>query len=269
MADLHLMAETVERVELESLHAACPPATREAMGLQSQEVGGAFVSIARHAPTIILNRCLGLGVTSPIRRESIEAIADIYRQAGVERYFLQVERDKVTPEVAAWLDAAGLQRHRAWMKFSRDMADPTPTPRSDLTVRQIGPEHGAVFGRIVADAFDLGAVAVPQLAALTGTPGWHLFMSFDGDRPAGTGALYVKDGVGWFDCGATAPDFRRRGAQQAVLAARVDAARALGCHTIATCTGEAVEGDPQHSYHNIQWAGFKEAYLRDNYVPRS
>lgn len=26
-------------------------------------------------------------------------------------------------------------------------------------------------------------------------------------------------------------------------------------------------GDPQHSYHNIQWAGFEEAFLRDNYAP--
>ncbi|MDP7424835.1 MAG: hypothetical protein QF394_05370 [Rhodospirillales bacterium] len=36
---------------------------------------------------------------------------------------------------------------------------------------------------------------------------------------------------------------------------------------IATETGEAVEGDAQHSYHNIQWAGFEECYLRDNYAP--
>ncbi|NQV84723.1 MAG: hypothetical protein HQ494_12995 [Rhodospirillales bacterium] len=30
--------------------------------------------------------------------------------------------------------------------------------------------------------------------------------------------------------------------------------------------GDAALGDAQHSYHNIQWAGFEETYLRDNYV---
>ena len=34
-----------------------------------------------------------------------------------------------------------------------------------------------------------------------------------------------------------------------------------------TETGEAVEGDPQHSYHNFERAGFQAAYLRDNFVP--
>jgi hypothetical protein len=32
-------------------------------------------------------------------------------------------------------------------------------------------------------------------------------------------------------------------------------------------TGEAVPGDKQHSYRNIQKAGFKEAYLRENWIP--
>jgi hypothetical protein len=32
-------------------------------------------------------------------------------------------------------------------------------------------------------------------------------------------------------------------------------------------TGEAVPGDDQHSYHNIERAGFEEAYLRENWIP--
>jgi hypothetical protein len=47
---------------------------------------------------------------------------------------------------------------------------------------------------------------------------------------------------------------------------RVQKALDLGCDLTATETSEAVEGDAQHSYHNIKWAGFEEAYLRDNYV---
>ncbi len=38
-------------------------------------------------------------------------------------------------------------------------------------------------------------------------------MSFDGDKPAGVGALFVKNGFGWIDYGATSPEFRRQGSQ--------------------------------------------------------
>ena len=109
--------------------------------------------------------------------------------------------------------------------------------------------------------------SIPALARLTERPDWHIFMGFADGEPAATGALFVNEGVGWCDFGATSPDFRRMGGQRAMLAARIQAARELGCELIATETGESVEGDPQHSYHNIQWAGFEELYLHGNYAP--
>jgi hypothetical protein len=92
-------------------------------------------------------------------------------------------------------------------------------------------------------------------------------MSFDGNEPAGVGALFVKNGFGWTDYGATSPEFRRRGSQGAVMAARLHLAIELGCQKIFSCTGVSVPGDPQHSYNNILKAGFKEDYVRENYVP--
>ena len=92
-------------------------------------------------------------------------------------------------------------------------------------------------------------------------------MSFDRDIPAGTGAMYMRDGMAYLDFGATHPDFRRRGAQTGVLNTRIRDAFAAGCTMIVTMTGEAVPGDEQHSYKNIIKAGFKESYLRENWIP--
>lgn len=92
-------------------------------------------------------------------------------------------------------------------------------------------------------------------------------MSFDGETPAGAGALFVADGVGWTDWAATDPAFRRRGSQTALMAARLRKARELGCRMVATCTGEAVPGEAQSSYRNILRAGFRAAGLRHNYSP--
>ena len=54
-------------------------------------------------------------------------------------------------------------------------------------------------------------------------------MAFDGARPVAIGALAVFEGVGYLTAAATAEADRKRGAQSALIAARIDRARALGC----------------------------------------
>ena len=170
------------------------------------------------------------------------------------------------PAVRDWLREAGLEKARGWMKFARGPEAP-PAARTDLEVRRVAPGDMPAFARILADAFDLGEDAVAWLETFVNAEGWHLYMSFDGDAPAGTGGLYVRDGIALCDMGATAPTFRRRGSQSALLARRIADAIGMGCRDIITETGEAVEGDPQHSYKNILRAGFREEYVRENYAP--
>jgi GNAT superfamily N-acetyltransferase len=81
------------------------------------------------------------------------------------------------------------------------------------------------------------------------------------------GALFVRDGLGWLDFGATRPRFRRRGSQGAIMAARLRLARDLGCRRTFTCTGVAAANDPQHSYGNILRMGFRKSVIRENYAP--
>ena len=261
-------SESIERAALLDLHAAADASDVEALGLECRETGTALVSIARGLPAsaIVINRALGLGLAAPATRAEVDALVAAYRDAGVAQYFVQVHPDAGPPELAAWLRAAGLRADRGWQKFVREPVT-VETPATDLAVREIGREHGEAFAEIVCNGFDLGDAAIAWLAKLPGRAGWHVYMSFAGDEPAGVGALFVRDGVGWTDYGATAPEFRRRGSQGAVMAARLERARELGCRRIFTCTGVAVPGDPQHSYNNILKAGFGEAYVRDNYAP--
>lgn len=261
-------SEIIEREALADLHAAATPELRTRLRLKAATIGGALVSVAGTLPpsAITINRALGMGLDAPETEGAITQVLDTYRQAGISRYFVQRHPDARPPALAGWLLAAGLEKARGWQKFRRGR-EPVPQLETDLRIERIGPEHGAAFGRIVADAFDLGDAAAPWLACLAGRPGWHLFMSFDGDTPAGAGAVYVRGDLAWSDYGATAPAYRRRGSQAALLARRVEHALALGCREIFTCTGEAVPGDPQHSYRNILKVGFEETYVRENYAP--
>ena len=267
MDELFLTAERIERAALAELHTAASETTREQLGLRLETVGSALVSIASAEPTnIVLNRTIGLGVEAPATQDAVKTIVRLYAQAGVTDYFIHLHPHSQPDELRDWLTQAGLSRTRGWMKFQRDNAPP-PHLQSDLEVRRIGLTQAEAFGRIAAQGFDISEASVPLLAALAHRPDWYLFMSFDGDTPAGTGALFIQDNVAWTDWGATDPAFRRRGGQGVVLCRRIQEAIDRGCELLLTTTGEEVEGDPQHSYKNILKCGFKESYLRENYSP--
>jgi GNAT superfamily N-acetyltransferase len=261
-------SETIEAAALTDLHAAATPALRRQLGLELAVEACAVTSVAAALPAsaIVINRALGFGLDGPASRDVIEGMVGAYHDAGVARFFIQRHPDAMPADIAAWLESMGLLRARGWQKFERGRV-PAPEVRSDLAIRPVGQAYGAAFADIVCDAFDLGDVAKPWLAELPGRAGWHIFMSFDGDTPAGTGALFVQGDHAWSDFGATAPAFRRRGSQGAVLARRIDHAIELGCERIFTCTGEDVAGDPQHSYRNILRLGFEPTYIRENYAP--
>lgn len=267
MHELFLTTERIERTALAELHMAASATTREQLGLRLETVGSALVSIAAAEPTnILLNRTIGLDVEASATQDAVKTVVGLYAQAGVTDYFVHLHPHSQPAELRDWLTQAGLFRTRGWMKFKRDKAPP-PQLQSDLEVRRIDPTQAEAFGRIAAQSFDLGEASVPLLAALVHRPDWYLFMSFNGDTPAGTGALFIQDSVAWTDWGATDPAFRRRGGQGVVLCRRIQEAIDRGCELILTTTGEAVEGDPQHSYKNILKCGFKEGYLRENYSP--
>jgi len=259
--------EWIERRSLEALHEGASAAVQAQTGLALHQVDGASVSVCAAGGGILLNRVIGLGLNGPATEGGIARIKEIYVDAGVPRYFIHIAPEAEPKDTIRNLLAdAGLEKARRWMKFSRDNAPATPA-KSDLSLREIDASHKDDFVRICGPAFGIGKAAWPALEGLVNHPHWHIFMSFDGDTLAGVGGLFVEDGAAVTDYGATDPAFRQRGSQSVVLAARIEKARELGVTLITTETGEAVEGDAQHSYGNILKRGFKEDYLRENWAP--
>jgi hypothetical protein len=227
------------------------------------------MSIAGGEASAVLNRVIGLGVEEPATRKAVRTITAAYAEAGVGRFHVHLQSDARPPELREWLEQAGLVRARGWMQFRRDTSPPPSRRGSDLRVESIGEDRAADFGRIAAEAFSLSEAAVPALAGLVGRPGWHVYLTFDGDEPAGSAACFHHEGVGWFDWAATRPAFRRRGSQGQLLHRRMRDAIDVGCQMMVTETGEAAPGDPQHFYKNILRAGFVEHRLRENFAPAS
>ena len=262
------VSEKIERTALEDLHKVVPADLAASLGIQSCTIGSAFLSVAANLPAsaIVINRTIGLGLSAPATQETARDIVETYRRAGIERYFVHIHPDARPDGIAGWFEDFGLEKARGWQKFSRGR-EAVPAARTDLSIRKIGQEHAKASAAILSDTFDLGDACRPWLERMVGHSRWHVFMSFDGDVPAGTGGLFIDGDIAWTDFGATSPEFRRRGSQSALLRHRIEYALDHGCRQIFTCTGEAVPGDPQHSYANILKAGFQKEYVRANYAP--
>ncbi|MDX1480141.1 MAG: hypothetical protein R3315_00610 [Woeseiaceae bacterium] len=258
--------EGIERAGFEAWYEAVGQAGLPDFDWSLVRVGDALCSVCPSEPSILVNRVFGPGPGSSPTLDDLVEIREIYLEAGITRFFLHVLPDNDDPGLEDRLMEAGFRRYRGWMKFARGPG-PVPDAQTDLTVRRIFGANADAFAAIVTGAFDLRPSTRPAVAALAGAEGWWLYMAFDGDTPAGTGALFMRDGMGSLDWGATAPRFRRRGSQSAILRMRLKDAFGAGCEQVVTMTGEAVPGEEQVSYANILKAGFDERYLRENWVP--
>ena len=76
----------------------------------------------------------------------------------------------------------------------------------------------------------------------------------------------MDEGGGYLGYAGTAPEHRGKGAQSALLAARIRRARELGCDAVFTETGEQLPDRPSASYRNILRAGFEELYVVPNWL---
>lgn len=265
--DVHF-SEILERRLLADIHEVAGAKVQEEMGLRAEVVGDAFVSIAACDPgNIILNRAIGLGGDKLVSAETVSSVVAAYRDAGVKNFFVHVADGDQAPPLRNMLLGEGLVKRRGWVKFVRDVSPPPEVP-SSFTIRQIDNREDALsFGRIAAYGFDMSDAFSRLTPSLLERPNVHMFMTFDGDTPIGTGMLYVMGNAGWLDFGSTDPRYRMKGSQRSLMNARIRHAISLGCQTLFTGTGEEVDGDPQHSYGNILKAGFKPVYTRENYGP--
>jgi len=253
------------------MHEGLASLHRASVGLAARAAGAAFfqdanltVSVAAHLPdsAIVLNHGF-VHADHDTVTDTVGRAAEIYRDAGVGRFFLS----SVNALPTRALKDAGLVPARSWRLFSRALDRQVPRAAGGLEISRVDAGAASECAGIVVDAFDLGPAARQMLQALPHADGWFVFQAETDGQTVGTGALFQIDGYAWTDFGATAPAHRGKGVQTALLSHRIAFAASLGCHTIYTCTGEEVAGEPQISYRNILKTGFEEADLLFNYAP--
>ena len=264
MSALDLVRE-IERIERDAwadLYAAAPDHVRATLGVEARRIGESLIMICPGIDNLQFNRVNGLGVFTPARGEEIDEAIAAFDAAGVKDWVIHFADGAENFELAS--APRDLSPHPcAWAKFARDTA-PGNQIATVLQIREVGADEADRFGETAAEGFGMPQVVGDWLSALPGREKWKCFVAFDGAAPVGAGALFIDGANAWLGIGATLAGHRGRGAQPAILSARIDAARAAGCQILTTETGVPNAGEAGPSYSNIHRAGFLVAYLRPN-----
>src|SRR4051794_7534890 len=240
--DVVALLERAEAAAYEDMYACAPPE----LGATARRVAGALIIECPSLPVVTFNRALG--IEAPPSDEVLGLARTIQLAPGLET-------DAVR---------ARLREDVRWAKVIRD-ASPPEAVATDLDVREVDAADGEALGRVISAGFGMPPVAGAWLARLVGRDGWRMYGAYAGDDLVGGGVLHVEDDVGWLGIGATLPEHRGRGGQQAVMARRIADAAAAGCTTLTSETG-ILPGHPNPSLRNMYRSGFELAYERTNWV---
>src|SRR3954463_388358 len=243
--DVVARLERAEAAAYEDMLPCSPPAR----GAAGRGVAGALVHGCPALPVVTFNRALG--IAAPPRDEVLALAQTIQLAPGLET-------DAVR---------ARLREDVRWAKVIRDARAPDAVA-TDLEVREVERAEAEALGRVISTGFGMPPVVGGWLARLVGREGWRMYGAYAGDELVGGGALHVAGDVGWLGIGATLPEHRGRGGQQAVMARRIADAAAAGCRTLTSETG-ILPGHPNPSLRNMYRSGFELAYERTNWVSLS
>ena len=256
--------ESIEALASADMLASLSPSDAAALGVAVTQIADAYILTVKNINRMLFNRVVGLGSQTPITPETLGEITRYLQTHAAPNHAIQLTPDAATPEVTAWLTDAGLPYTNSWIKLSRD-ASPVSVPATTLTVRRAHHSDADVFEAISRIAFPWFAEYAPLLIGSIGQEGNYHYLAYDGDTPVAIGGLYVRNGYGWLGSGGTLPTHRRRGAQSALIARRLQDGIAAGVHTFVTETADDTPDNPNPSTHNLRRAGFQIAYRRANY----
>jgi MOSC domain-containing protein YiiM/GNAT superfamily N-acetyltransferase len=149
-----------------------------------------------------------------------------------------------------------------------DEAEELPTPAvPGLVIRKLDHDEVGPWARIIVEAAELPRQVADAWTALEPHLAQrvhdHRFVAELDGVPVGTGALHTHHRVGWLRAGTVLPAFRGRGIQRALIAARIDYARRLGCDLVGASANQGGS-----SARNMERAGMSTvAVLRRYRVP--
>lgn len=144
-----------------------------------------------------------------------------------------------------------------WTRRVPDTALAPPPPELRIARAQAGQEEPALRAIMAGflESEEVPEAAMAMMRPLASAERHELYVAWLGDEPIGGATLTWSDGVAFISGSGVRPAFRRRGAQGALIRARLDRARELGCELACSNTLPGTA-----SRRNMERNGFGVAY---------
>jgi GNAT superfamily N-acetyltransferase len=228
------------------------------------EIGGGVAPFVGKG--LSLSRAVGLGMSGPVSSADLDALEDFYRQRdtdadiGVSPY--------ADPTLFEGLGRRGFRLVELDTLLAQriDPGARFPPPAEGVAVRAATPDEGPAWVRTSLEGFSGSDSEVPEGMAATFEAAFHVltssyyFAAVDGVL-AGTAGVNLHAGTANMFGTSTLPGARGRGAQTALVHARLAAAEAAGCDLAFARTSP---GSP--SQRNLERLGFRPVYSRARLV---
>lgn len=257
------LARRIEKAEADLITAATHAAGhRGADGLVLPVAGGYACFAEAESP---MNKVVGLGFDG-LPDEAV--LGEIERAFAARGGSTRVELSNLAdPELAELLSDRGYRLVEFENVLGRPIGIEEPPQTTDIQVRRADDLDAWV--KVVVEGFahpdGEGPVSHEQFPAdiieraerdMEKAGATAYIALYDGDI-AGGGMMRLTGGIAQLSGAATAPAYRRRGVQAALLAARLAEAAAAGCEIAVVTTAPGSK-----SQHNVQRRGFQLLYTR-------
>lgn len=200
------------------------------------------------------NRIILCGSDGGLTLDGLKQLIGLFEAQNVDRFFVWLSPGPDLELIREWLGALAFVKV-PWTRYPTLLHDgqtAVPAP-NHLTVREVGADE------VDSARSSLGEAMMEGYTESVGINGFHHYMAFDSGRPIAVAALVQFEDIGYLTYAGTAESDRRRGAQSALIAHRVEQARALGCAHIVSQTLTMLTD----SLANLQRAGFHEIYEQE------
>jgi hypothetical protein len=236
----------------------------EARARLSPEVGAAWIDVDGayamfDGVASPLTQTFGAGMFSPLTPDALRRIETFFSDRGAPAFH------EVSPlaDPATWplLSTAGYEPFEFTSVMFRPIGDVPPPRRSDGLTTRLAGQEGDLWSELSVQGWseypelsgflrDMGRVSANAEDA-------HCFVAELEGVPIATGMTIVHDSVVLLAGASTIPQGRRKGAQNALLAHRLQDGRARGARLAMMC---AQPGSA--SQRNAERQGFRIAYTR-------
>jgi ribosomal protein S18 acetylase RimI-like enzyme len=262
------LAERTEALAMQRMMLHQSPETAELLGISAPALAdGVQTVVVRDPMWGYWNKALGF--CSRVDGATVAEAVARARDKGVASFAFQVQPRAVPDDWSAVTRRHGLTQGTMFVKCFGP-AEPRGA-ETGLRVRRLGAEDAAAFTQVLAVGF--GFEETDDAHALFDGPqyfggDWAAYGAYDGDRLVAAARMVVvpeTDAVSLFGA-ATLPEGRNRGAQGALLDARLREARGRGIRYASAETWLESAGNPNPSQHNLRRAGLTEVHTRPSWV---